>query len=187
VHSLQKHVGHVCRNASSEEQSARLLVQQSYHMCKLSTLVLLSGARFWLLPHCSFHWLDVWKSCGWIFMKCLFCWYGKQSTRFCWLSPKFRVLCYLQFCCHEQSYNYCYVWCRDVTELESISDCCRIPTIFSEIRRIFRVIWIQIQLLFWKAQVHHSSQSAISHTKVNKCTLNGYLLMSVKTTHLIGP
>ena len=48
---------------------------------------------------------------------------------------------------------------RDATEFEFKSECCRIPTIFckSEIRWIFRLIWIRIQLSFWKAQVHHSS------------------------------
>jgi len=58
----------------------------------------------------------------------------------------------------------------------------------SEIRRIFRLIQIQIQLSFWKARVHRWSQSAvtISHRKVNKYTLNSYLLMSVQTEHRIG-
>ena len=62
-----------------------------------------------------------------------------------------------------------------VTEFES--ECCRILTIFCkcEIRRTFRLAWILIQLSFWKAQVHHSSQSAISHTQVNKYTLNSCL------------
>jgi len=56
-----------------------------------------------------------------------------------------------------------------------------------EIQQIFRLT--RIQLSFWKAQVHHSMQSAISHTntKVNKYTLNSYLLMSVQTKHQIGP
>jgi len=79
---------------------------------------------------------------------------------------------------------------RDVTEFESESKCCQILTIFgkSEIQQIFRPIRIPIrnQLSFWKAQVYHSSQSAISHTKVNKYTLNSYLLTSVQNKHRIG-
>jgi len=51
----------------------------------------------------------------------------------------------------------------------------------------FTLIRILIRLLFWKAQVHRSLQSAISHTKVNKYTLNSYLHMSVQTKHQIGP
>jgi len=69
-------------------------------------------------------------------------------------------------------------------ESESESECCRIPTIFhkSEIQQIFSLI----QLLFCKAQVHYSSQSAVSHTKVNKYTLNSYLLTSIQTKQRIG-
>jgi len=77
----------------------------------------------------------------------------------------------------------------DVMEFESESECCRIPTIFckSEIRWIYGLI--QIQLSFWKAQIIHSAHSAVSHTKVNKCTLwlNSYLLTSIQTKHWIGP
>jgi len=53
---------------------------------------------------------------------------------------------------------------RDVTEIES--ECCRTPTIFckSEIRQIFKLIWIWIQLLFWKTHGHHLLQSAINNT-----------------------
>jgi len=73
-----------------------------------------------------------------------------------------------------------------MTEFES--ECCRIPTIFckSEFKRIFRLTRFWIQLSFCKAQVDHSSQSAVSHTKVNKYTLNSYLLMSVQMKHRIG-
>jgi len=48
---------------------------------------------------------------------------------------------------------------------------------------IFRLIRTLIQISFWKAHVHHSSQSAISHTKVNKYTINSYLLTSIQTKH----
>jgi len=70
----------------------------------------------------------------------------------------------------------CSIFCdsiaRHATEFEY--ECCQIPTSFckSEIWWIFRLIQIRIQLSFWKTQVHHSSQSAVSHTKVNKYTLN---------------
>jgi len=57
----------------------------------------------------------------------------------------------------------------------------------SEIRRIFGLIWIRIQLSFGKAQVHNSSQPTVSHTKVNKYTLNNYLLTSMQTKHQIKP
>ena len=51
----------------------------------------------------------------------------------------------------------------------------------------FRLIWTWVQLSFWKAQVHHSLQSVVSHTKVNKYTLDSYLLMSAQTKHLMRP
>jgi len=75
---------------------------------------------------------------------------------------------------------------RDVTEFESESNCCKIPTIFLQIQnpmnlQISRLI--RIQLSFWKAHVHHLSQSGVSHTKANRCTLNSYLLTSVQTKH----
>jgi len=43
---------------------------------------------------------------------------------------------------------------------------------FLQIRNPMDFRLIRIQLSFWKAHVHHSSQSAVSHIKVNKCTLN---------------
>jgi len=51
----------------------------------------------------------------------------------------------------------------------------------------FRLIWIWVQLSFWKAQVHHSLQSVVSHTTVNKYTLDSYLLMSAQTKHQMRP
>jgi len=50
--------------------------------------------------------------------------------------------------------------------------------------RMFRLIPIWIQLSFWIAHVHHSSQSTISHRKVNKYTLNSYLLVSIRNLNL---
>jgi len=45
----------------------------------------------------------------------------------------------------------------------------------------FGRIWIQFS--FSKAHVHHSSQSGVSRTKVNKYALNSCLPMSVETKH----
>jgi len=77
---------------------------------------------------------------------------------------------------------------RDVTQFES--DCCWILTIFCKAEKqwIFRLIWIQIwiHLTFWKARVLHSLQSAISRTRLNKHTLNSYLLMSIQTKYPVG-
>jgi len=85
-------------------------------------------------------------------------------------------------------FQYNLLVSRDVTEFESESQCCYIPIIFckSEICQIFRHIRIRIELSFWKALVH-SLQSAVNHTKVNKCTVNSYLLTSVETKYQIGP
>ena len=55
-----------------------------------------------------------------------------------------------------------------------------------EIRSIFRLIRIRIQLSFWKAMFHRSLQSAATHKKVKRYTLNTYLLTSVQITHRIG-
>ena len=43
----------------------------------------------------------------------------------------------------------------------------------SKIRRIFSLIqiWIQIQLSYWNAHFHHSSQSAVSLTEVNQMAI----------------
>jgi len=64
---------------------------------------------------------------------------------------------------------------RDVIEFEYETECCRIPTIFNKSKTLWIFRLIPVRILFWKAQVHHSLQSAISHTKVNKYTLNSYL------------
>jgi len=75
---------------------------------------------------------------------------------------------------------------RDVTEFKFESECCRTPTVFgkSKIRQIFGLV--PIHYLFWKVQVHHSSQSNVRNTKVNRYTLNSYLLMSAQTKRRIG-
>jgi len=57
----------------------------------------------------------------------------------------------LSFMCAAYMYVHMNSVCAmDVTEFECESECCQIPTIFckSKIWRIFRLIWIQIQLSF---------------------------------------
>jgi len=51
---------------------------------------------------------------------------------------------------------------------------------FAQMRNPTDFRLIRIRLSFWKAQIHHSSQSTINHTKVN-------IAMSVQTKHRIGP